>query len=144
VGVRDDETSSRLTTWALFLLRAVAGFLLVQAGASKLFGWYGGADGVGPAPLGSLLGVGALLEIAGGVALMLGVLTRPVALVLATWTAALYALYHAPHGRWPIQNDGEAAVLLCSVLLFFAAHGGGELGVDGLVQRRRTLARLAL
>ena len=108
----------------VLLLRLVAGLLLVQAGGLKLFGWFGGMPpGI---ELSTLLVVAGSLEVFGGAAIMLGILTRPIAFVLSGEMAFAYFLGHFPQGFWPIQNHGEPAVLLCFILLFFAAYGAGE------------------
>ena len=122
---------------SLFLLRVVSGLLFFQAGAMKLFGWYGGMPGGGTPPLGSQIGIGGILELIGGAALMLGLCTRPVAFVISGEMAVAYWQFHAPHGRWPIQNHGQPAVLLCFIFLFFAAYGAGDFSLDALVARRR-------
>ena len=73
-----------------FLLRLVTGLLFFQAGAMKHFGWFGGMPGGGTPPLMSQIGIGGLLEVAGGIAIMLGLLTRAVAFVLSVEMAVAY------------------------------------------------------
>ena len=121
---------------AVFLLRVVAGLLFLQAGGMKLFGWFGGMPGGGSPPLMSEIGIGGILEFFGGIAILLGLLTRPVAFLLSGEMAVAYWQFHAPHGTWPIQNHGEPAVLLCFIFLFFAAYGGGPWSLDALLRRR--------
>jgi len=120
----------------LFLLRVVAGLLILQAGGMKLFGWFGGMPGGGTAPLMSQTGIGGVLEFVGGLAIMLGLLTRPVAFILSGEMAVAYWQFHAPNGAWPIQNQGMPAVLLCFIFLFFAAYGAGDLSIDAILRRR--------
>jgi putative oxidoreductase len=122
---------------AVFVLRVVAGLLLMQAGGMKLLGWFGGMPGGRP-PLMSQLGIGGLLELFGGLLIILGLFTRPVAFILSGQMAVAYWQFHAPAGRWPIQNHGEPAVLLCFIYLFLAAYGAGELSLDSLLWKRRT------
>jgi putative oxidoreductase len=120
----------------VFLLRVVSGLLLFQAGGLKLFGWFGGMPpGV---EVSTLLVVAACLEVFGGAAIILGILTRPIAFVLAGEMAFAYFIGHFPQGFWPIQNHGEPAVLLCFIFLFLAAYGAGEWSVDALLRRKRT------
>jgi len=114
------------------LLRFVAGLLLFCPGAMKLFGWFGGMPHppgvhVGLTPL--LLAAG-IIEVVGGALLMAGLFTRPVAFVASGEMAFAYFIGHFPHGFLPIQNHGEAAVLLCFIFLFLAAAGGGPLSLD--------------
>lgn len=116
---------------ALLLLRLVAGLLFFQAGAMKLFGWYGGIPGGGTVPFASQVGIGALLEIVGGIAIAGGLFTRPIAFVLAGEMAVAYWQFHFPHGGgWPIQNGGQPAVLFCFLFLYLAATGAGRFSVD--------------
>jgi putative oxidoreductase len=123
---------------ALLLLRLVAGLLFFQAGALKIFGWYGGIPGGGSVPLLSQAGVGGILEIVGGVAIALGLFTRPVAFVLAGEMAVAYWQFHFPNGGgWPIQNGGQPAVLYCFLFLYLSASGAGRFSIDA-VSRRRT------
>jgi putative oxidoreductase len=120
-----------------FLLRVVAGLLFFHAGAMKMFGWFGGMPGGASAPLLSQVGIGGVLEVAGGAAIMAGLATRPVAFVLSGEMAVAYWQFHAPRGFWPIQNHGEPAVLFCFLFLFMCAYGGGDWSLDGLLARRR-------
>lgn len=65
-------------------------------------------------PLMSQIGIGGLLEVAGGTGIMLGLLTRAVAFVLSGEMAVAYWQFHAPNATWPIQNQGQPAVLFVS------------------------------
>ncbi len=124
---------------SFFLLRVVAGFLYFQAGSMILLGWFGGMPGK-PSAAPSLLsemGFGGLLEFAGGLAIMLGLFTRPVAFILSGEMAVAYWQFHAPNGIWPIQNQGVPAVLFCFIFLLLAAHGGGAWSLDAWLRRGR-------
>jgi putative oxidoreductase len=81
--------------------------------------------------------IGGVLEFYGGVAMLLGLFTQPVAFILSGEMAVAYFQFHQSGGAWPIQNHGEAAVLLCFIFLFFAANGAGSWSVDGFLRRRR-------
>jgi len=124
---------------AVFLLRVVAGLIFIQAGGMILFGWFGGMPGGATPHLMSQMGIGGILEFFGGLAVLLGLVTRPVAFVLSGEMAVAYFQFHLPHGLWPILNHGEPAVLLCFIFLFFAAHGAGEWSLDALMERQRSL-----
>ena len=128
---------NRATQIAYCLLRVVSGLVFFQAGSLKLFGWFGGMSGGATAPMMSQVWIGAVLEVFGGIAIMLGLLTRPVAFILSGEMAVAYWQFHAPKGAWPILNHGELAVLFCFVFLFMAAQGGGEWSLDALIQRQR-------
>ncbi len=113
----------------------VSGFLFLQAGGLKLFGWFGGVPGMKTVPLLTQLGVAGILEFFGGTAILLGLFTRPVAFILSGEMAVAYWQAHAPQGPWPIVNQGMPAVLFCFIFLFFAAYGGGDWSLDALLWR---------
>ncbi|RMH21133.1 MAG: DoxX family protein [Gemmatimonadetes bacterium] len=115
-------------------LRIVTGFLFAAHGAQKLFGVLG-RDA--PVELMSLMGLAGVLEFFGGLLVMVGLFTRPVAFVLAGEMAVAYFMVHAPRGFWPLMNRGEPAVLFCFIFLMLAANGGGALSLDGWLAARR-------
>jgi putative oxidoreductase len=112
----------------LSMLRIVVAFLMMQHGAQKLFGYPGA--GQGTPPLMSLLGFVGILEFFGGLLLLLGLFTRPVAFILSGLMAVAYFMVHAPQGFWPVLNKGELAALYCFVFLYLAVAGGGSWSVD--------------
>lgn len=113
------------------VLRIVAGLMFMQHGVQKLFGWLGGVDGAGgTAELMSRYGVAGVLETFGGLLIVLGLLTRPVAFVLAGEMAAAYFLAHAAQSVFPLLNRGEAAVLFCFIFLFLVFNGPGRFSLD--------------
>lgn len=120
---------------ALFLLRVVAGLLIFQPGAQKLFGWYGGMPA--GATLTAQIQIGAILEVVGGILVLVGLGTRVAAFILSGMMAVAYFQFHQPSGTWPVQNGGAPAVLLCFIFLLFAAVGGGAWSLDSLIRRRR-------
>jgi putative oxidoreductase len=124
------------TSSLLSVLRAVAGFLFVVHGTQKLFGFP--APMPGGAELSPLVLTAGVIEVAGGVLLLLGLLTRPVAFVLSGEMAFAYFKTHAPQGFWPLINGGELAVLYCFLFLFIAAAGPGPWSVDALMRPRAT------
>ena len=81
-----------------------------------------------------MMGVAGVLETAGGVLMLLGLFTRPVAFVLSGEMAVAYFTQHAPQGVWwwPILNGGELAVLFCFIWLFFCVAGPGPWSLDAL------------
>jgi putative oxidoreductase len=130
--------TTRAVQVTYFLLRVVAGFLFCQSGGLILFGWFGGIPGQpGRPPLTSQTGIGGVLEFIGGIAIMLGLFTRPVAFILSGMMAVAYWQFHAPNGAWPLQNQGVPAVLFCFIFLYMAARGGGEWSLDALIRRER-------
>ena len=121
--------STDLGRWAHALLRIAAGLLFLQHGLQKLFGLFGGIQG-NTVPLISMLGAAGVLEFAGGLFLIVGLFTRPVAALLIGEMISAYFIAHAPQGTWPIQNQGELALLYASIFVFLAANGAGPLSVD--------------
>jgi putative oxidoreductase len=131
--------ASGLSRWSphlLSVLRIVAAFLFMAHGTQKLFGWPV-SEPRPTAPLISLMGLAGVLETFGGLLILLGLLTRPVALVLAVEMAVAYFKAHAPRGGWPILNDGELALLYCFLFLYLAAAGAGPWSFDAWMARRR-------
>jgi putative oxidoreductase len=125
------DDTARVVTHTL--LRVVAGLMFWQHGAQKLFGWL---DGRQVQDLASLSGVAGVLEFVGGILIVIGLFTRPVAFILSGEMAFAYFISHAPRALWPIENRGEASVLFCFLFLFFAAHGAGPYSLDALLRRR--------
>src|SRR5690606_17628725 len=94
----------------LSLLRIVTALLFIPHGTAKLFGWPHVAyfDNL---EIFSLVGLAGVLEVFGGLLLLAGFFTRPVAFVLSGLMAAAYFLGHAGQGLWPLLNGGELAAL---------------------------------
>ncbi len=128
---------SFLDSWSprlLSVLRIVSGFMFAAHGAQKWLGF--------PVPpnstvtLMSLSGVAGLLELGGGLLLLLGLFTRPVAFLLSGEMAFAYFIAHAPNGFWPLLNRGELAALYCFVFLYLSAAGGGPWSLDRWLRHR--------
>ena len=120
----------------LSMLRIVAAFLFMQFGTAKLFGFPAPImPGGGTAPLGSLAWVAGFLEAFGGAFLLVGLFTRPVAFVLSGEMAVAYFIGHAPHGFWPVLNQGHPAILFCFTFLYISAAGAGPWSLDALRER---------
>ncbi len=117
----------------LSILRIVAAFVFIQYGTAKLLAWPGSIlPGGGTVPLTSQLGLAATLEAGGGLLLLVGLFSRPVAFVLAGEMAFAYFIGHAPRGFWPVLNQGGPAILFCFVWLYVSAAGPGPLSLDAL------------
>lgn len=128
---------------SFFFLRAVSGFLFLQAGGLKLFGWFGGMPPEMPFRLFSEIGLAGVLEFFGGLMILLGLYTRPVAFLLSGEMAVAYWQAHAPRGAWPIENQGEPAVLFCFIFLYLAARGGGEWSWDAYIENKKKEKRMS-
>ncbi|MEV4601073.1 DoxX family protein [Amycolatopsis sp. NPDC049253] len=118
----------RVVTSALFLIHGLAGF-----------GFFGGIDGQGGAvPFGSFPGFWAsVIEVVGAVLILLGVATRPAAIVLSGVMAYAYFTVHAPMGLLPMQNMGEPAALYSWIFLTIAATGPGAFALGNLRNRAK-------
>ena len=120
------------------LLRIVAGLLFACHGAQKLFGFFGGASGIGDTvALASLMGVAGVIELVCGLLIATGALTGPAAFLASGMMAVAYFKAHFPGGFWPIQNRGELAVVYCFLFLYMAARGAGPWSVDAAIASRR-------
>ena len=125
--------------YLLSVLRIVAAFLFIQVGTAKLFAFPAAVmPGGGTAPLGSLPGIAGFLETFGGLFLILGLFTRPVAFVLSGEMAFAYFIGHAPNGLWPLLNGGTDAVFYCFLFLYLSAAGGGPWSLDARISRSRS------
>jgi putative oxidoreductase len=121
------------TPRAQALLRIVTAYLFVQHGMSKLLGFPHVAM-FDQLHIFSLIGFAGVLEIVGGVLLIIGLFTRPVAFILSGEMAFAYFMGHASHGTplVPMLNHGELAVIYCFVFLFLALAGAGAWSVDAM------------
>ncbi|MCH8545085.1 MAG: DoxX family protein [Alcanivorax sp.] len=130
-------------SWGPLVLRIVAGIIFAAHGAQKLFGWFGGHGlegtgqwmaSIGLQP-GYLMALGAgSAEFFGGIALIIGLLTRPAAVVLAfTMVVAIFAV-HFENGLFMSNNGYEFALSLLAMSVALAITGAGNLSAD------RTLA----
>ena len=113
------------------LLRIVSAFMFITAGSMKLFAFpIGMPPEGGTVQLLSQMGLGAILEFFGGLLLLLGLYTRPVAFILAGEMAVAYFQFHFPQNFWPIINGGQPAILYCFLWLYFSAAGAGAWSID--------------
>ncbi|GHA27446.1 DoxX family protein [Oceanisphaera arctica] len=131
--------------YAALVLRVPVGLILAAHGAQKLFGWFGGyglegtgqwlaSIGLEPGYLMALLAGGA--EFFGGLALVLGLLTRPAALVSAfTMLVAIFAV-HIGNGLFMSNNGYEYALALFAVTLALAVQGAGRFALDKVLLER--------
>ena len=131
--------------YASLILRVPVGLTLAAHGAQKLFGWFGGygLEGTGqwmaslglePGYLMALMAGGA--EFFGGLALVLGLLTRPAALVTAfAMLIAIFAV-HIGNGLFMANNGYEFALTLFVVTLALAIQGAGRFSLDKVLLKR--------
>jgi putative oxidoreductase len=117
------------------LVRIMVGLTFSLHGWQKAFGMFGGLGGSTP-PIASMLGAAGVIETVGGALIIVGLFTRPVALVLAGEMAVGYFRTHAPRGFWPLLNGGELAVFYCFFYLWLSSAGAGPWSLDRLLGRR--------
>jgi putative oxidoreductase len=113
----------------LSVLRIVTALLFMMHGTAKLFQMPHQAmfDNL---QLMSLMGLQGVLEAGGGLLLLIGLFSRPVAFVLSGDMAVAYFMAHWPKSWLPILNEGELAVLFCFVFLYLWAAGPGPWSID--------------
>jgi len=122
----------------LSVLRIVAAFMFMAHGMQKVLGFPVAASH--PFQAFTLTGSAGMLELFGGILLLMGLFTRPVAFILSGEMAFAYFLAHAPHGFWPLVNHGELAALYCFTFLYLAVAGGGRWSVDRWLRPRVSVA----
>lgn len=122
----------------LSILRIVSGLLFMEHGTAKLLG-FPPTEMFATAPaVGSLIWIAGVLELVGGALIALGLFTRPVAFVVSGEMAVAYWMAHATQSFYPVQNQGDAAILFCFVFLYLAAAGGGPIGLDGALFKKKS------
>jgi putative oxidoreductase len=125
------DANGLATVWAprmLSSLRIMAALLFIAHGTQKLIGFPPSERGI--PPLFSIYGLAGILETFGGILLLVGLFTRPVAFVLSGMMAVAYFMAHAPQSFFPVLNGGDAAILFCFVFLYLFTAGPGPWSVD--------------
>jgi putative oxidoreductase len=131
--------------WGALILRVPVGLILAAHGAQKLFGWFGGygleATGQWMASIGLVPGLlmaflAGAAEFFGGLALALGLLTRPAALVNAVAMAVATFVVHLENGLFMSNNGYEYALILLAASLALMVSGGGKLSADRAISQR--------
>jgi len=115
---------------AYALMRIVAGFMFLFHGAQKVLGMLAEMQPV----IGSQLWIGGVIELVGGLAIMLGLGTRWAAFICSGEMAVAYFQFHWKFQMGPAffpgVNKGELAVLYCFVFLLIACKGAGIWSLD--------------
>jgi putative oxidoreductase len=126
--------NSSLSRWspvALSILRIVIGLLFIEHGSQKLFNFPPSAQ-PHEGGLQGLMLIGAWMEFLGGLLILLGLFTRPVAFLLSGEMAVAYFMFHAKASLHPLINHGEIAVAYCFVFLYMAVAGAGPWSIDAM------------
>ena len=129
--------STTLSAWApraLAVLRIVTALIFIEHGTQKLFGFPAGPN-AGPVDLMSMMGLAGVLEAFGGLLILIGLFTRPVAFVLCGMMAVAYFMAHAPQNFYPVNNGGDGAILYCFVFLYLVFAGPGAWSADAARSR---------
>jgi len=121
----------------LSVLRVVAAIVFMSAGSMKLFHYPPSPVPMPPIGLFSEMWFGGVLEVWGGLLILLGLFTRPVSFVLAGEMAVAYFQFHFPKSPFPTVNNGIPAVLYCFLFLYLMLAGGGAWSLDALIARAR-------
>ena len=117
--------------YVLSIVRIVVALLFLQHGLQKYFSFPSAGPQMRP-----ILYVQGVIEIVGGILLLLGVYTRVVAFILAGDMAVAYFMAHFPRSFFPAVNGGDAAVLYCFIFLYIFFAGGGPWSLDRAVLRQ--------
>jgi putative oxidoreductase len=120
----------RFQPQVLALLRIVTALIFIAHGTQKLFGFPIPPMGGNFPPVFSLYWFAGVLEVFGGLLVLVGFMTRPVAFILSGQMAVAYWMAHAPRSPYPLANGGDAAILYCFVFLYLVTAGAGAWSVD--------------
>jgi len=115
-------------------MRIVIGFLFMLHGTQKLLGWP--PSGQGGGGLNALTTTAGVIELVGGLMIMLGLFTSIAAFIASGMMAVAYFMMHQPQGALPIQNRGELAAVYAFVFLYIAARGSGPWSLDSVIRGR--------
>lgn len=130
------ELIGRFSAQVFAILRIVTGLMFAMHGSQKLLQFppqSGAGAGGGLPPLMIAAGV---IELVCGLLIAIGLFTGIAAFVASGEMAVAYFMVHAHNAFWPIQNQGELAVVYCFLWLFVSAHGAGIWSVDNAMRRR--------
>ena len=128
------------TVWAprvLSIVRVVSALIFMAHGTQKLLNFPPRPPSMPNAPdILSMYGIAGSLEIVGGLLLLFGLFTRPVAFILSGQMAFAYFIGHAPRNFYPVLNGGDASILYCFLFLYFVFAGGGAWSLDKAIWKR--------
>ena len=139
------DSNSLRVTWEpriLSLLRIVTGLLYLQSGLNKLFNFPPGAQPRAFDLFTLVPGLAGILETFGGILLIFGLFTRPVAFILCGEMAVAYFQVSFPMSFWPTANWGTSAILYCFIFLYFMFAGAGPWSVDAIIAGRKAVTRI--
>jgi len=136
----------------LSLLRIVVGLVFLQHGTQKILHFPAALTPPGGAPraaagaaraaaaapslMGMLAPFSGWIELIGGILIVIGLFSRPVAFLLSGEMAIAYFTAHMPRAPFPILNGGDLAVMFCFVFLYLFFAGPGPISVDGMMKKK--------
>lgn len=112
------------------LFRVLAGLVFILHGVMKFSG---------KMPLSTLMTVAGVIEIAGGIMIIIGLWTRLFAFIGALEMIVAWFMAHAPKGWNPLGNGGEAALLFFIIFVVLLIHGGGKYTVEHLMHKKECI-----
>jgi putative oxidoreductase len=130
--------------FGITVLRIIAGITFAAHGSQKLFGWFGGyglagvaqwMESIGLAPGYLMALMAGSAEFFGGVALIIGLLVRPAAAVLAVTMLVAIFTVHLANGFFMSNNGYEFALALLAISIALVFEGAGKLSVDSKLAR---------
>jgi putative oxidoreductase len=127
---------TKLQPFSLNATRIAIGFAYWTHGGQKLFAWFGRDE---PVRLMSWFGAAGIIEFFGGLLIIFGLFTRPVAFIISGEMAVAYWWRHVARSGelWHWANRGELPAVYAVIFLLLAAYGGGQFSVDGILARRK-------
>lgn len=124
-------SAPRVSLGVLSILRIYTGLSLLQHGTGKILG-FPAVPAFANVQIDTLASAGGGIELIGGILFTIGLFTRPVAFILAGFTAVAYFMVHAGRNFYPVLNGGELAAVYCFVFLYFVFAGAGAWSLDAL------------
>ena len=131
-----DEFSEHWAPYAVAALRIVTALLFLEHGTAKLLGFPATSE-ANPA-MWSPEWITGVIELIGGLLLLIGLWTRWVGIILAVEMLAVYVLFHTGQSPFPLVNGGESVLLFAFIFLALGLIGAGQWSVDKVLASKRS------
>ncbi|TCT17472.1 DoxX family protein [Bibersteinia trehalosi] len=128
-----NQLIENLRPYALLIARVIAGYMFLLHGTAKFFEFpVSMTGGNGAVAFFSIYGAAAVLELVGGIFIILGLFTRLTAFILSGQMAVAYFMFHASAETLfqPMLNKGELAALYSLFFLVLIFTGAGKIALD--------------